>query len=153
MNNMGAARVMTTKRPRAVRGKVPVPESLRAFSSRDKTLVAIGEDVKRESLPKFEVGSSSKAGNEDFDKAVGKRLAYARRVMDMSADDAAEQLRISKQALYKYEKGERTLKAKTLYDAARLYGVDGSWLLCLTDDLMVTRTDEKGRTVTVTYRV
>lgn len=59
---------------------------------------------------------------------------------------------ISAQSLGKYERGERTIKAKTLYDAARLYRVDGNFLMCLTDTLELSSTSDKdGFRVTVTY--
>lgn len=152
MNNSGAARVISTKRPRAVKVRVPVRQSLKMFSDRDSTLVEMGDAAKGGSWKKFDKGSKSKADNDDFDMLVGSRFARAREMAQMSLESAAEALKISKQTLYKYESGERTLKAKTLYDAVKLYGVDAGWLLCLTDDLKVTRTDDKGRTVTVTYK-
>lgn len=144
-NTVTPARVRVPKRPRAVMG-----QATRSFSQRDKVLVALGDELRGGT--KFEFGSSSKAANDEFDRAIGKRLTTARKIVGLSIDDAAEMLKISKQTLYKYEKGERTVKAKTLYDAAMLYGVDGSWLLCLTDDLKVTREDEDGKILTVTYR-
>lgn len=151
MNNMGATKVMATKRPRAVRGRAFAMGSLKDVSDRDRALITIGDDTRGASSHQFEVGSKSKAANDEYDQLVGRRLARARDVVGLAADDAAEALKISKQTLYKYEKGERALKAKTLYDAVKIYGVDAGWLLCLTDDLKVTRTDDEGRTLTVTY--
>lgn len=152
VNANGAMRVRGVKRPKASMQGAVIPQSMAAFSPRDEVLVDLGDEARGDSEVTFDVGSSSKAANETFDQMIGRRLALARRVVDMTADTAADKLRISKQALYKYERGERTVKAKTLYDAAKLYGVDGSWLLCLTDDLKVTRRDGRGRVVTVSYR-
>ena len=100
----------------------------------------------------FEPGSRSKADGSDFDRKAGQRLSKARAIAELSIEEAAKRLNVSTQALYKYEKGDRTIKAKLLYDAARAYDTNGNWLLCLTDVLNVTRRDDDGYLVTTTYR-
>lgn len=100
----------------------------------------------------YKPGSRNKADSNEFDIQVGKRLAKVRELRGMKQEEAARALGISAQSLGKYERGERTIKAKTLYDAARLYRVDGNFLMCLTDTLELSSTSDKdGFRVTVTY--
>lgn len=55
-------------------------------------------------------------------KCVGQRLAHYRAVHGMRPDDIAEQLGISRAAVYRYEKGEM-VKLDTLERVAALLGM------------------------------
>ncbi len=69
-----------------------------------------------------------------LDKAlIGRRLAAVRAKVDLSQEEFAEALGLSKRAYIHYERGEREPPAglfKAVYD---LYGIDYLWLLSGTD--------------------
>lgn len=72
----------------------------------------------------------------------GSRLLSLREARNITQQELADAIGITRQSLSHYEMNERTVNAETIYQIAEFFGVSADYLLGLTDN-MTTHTDLK----------
>ena len=65
----------------------------------------------------------------EFDVLLGKRLARARGLVRMTQEEAAKRIGVRSDTLAKWEMGVRRPGLEKLRKLARIYGVDGVFLM------------------------
>ena len=64
----------------------------------------------------------------------GKALSTLRKRADMTQNEVADNLNLSRQAISKYERGEREIPLSLLIKLADYYGTSLDYLTCRTDN-------------------
>ena len=64
----------------------------------------------------------------------GKALSTLRKQADMTQNEVADNLNLSRQAISKYERGEREIPLSLLIKLADCYGTSLDYLTCRTDN-------------------
>lgn len=76
--------------------------------------------------------SNSKDGVQVF----STRLNEALKIRKVSAAELSRRTGIDQAAISRYKKGEYAPKSKSVFDIARVLGVDPAWLLGFSDDML-----------------
>lgn len=71
--------------------------------------------------------------NNEYNKAIGNRIKCIRALLDMSSEDVASNLGVTRQTLRHYECGKTPLKSGVIYQLCKLYNVSPSLIIGFTD--------------------
>ncbi len=70
---------------------------------------------------------------EECNKIISDRIRYIRNLLNISLEDVADKLNITRQTLSNYENNRTPIKASIIYSLSKLYSVSSDWLLGITD--------------------
>lgn len=87
----------------------------------------------------------------EYDVMVGKRLRYARTLLDLTQRDIAHVVGVTTAAICDYERGRIPLKARVVRGLCETYGISSDWLLGITDDLTLDVSNDDGTYTAVVH--
>lgn len=74
---------------------------------------------------------------EECNKIISDRIRYTRNLLNISLEDIADKLNITRQTLSNYENNRTPIKASIIYSLSKLYSVSSDWLLGITDHVYI----------------